>query len=193
MSHSSDRPPPSPVPDGNRRGWHKTSTSFLKSALTGHDSLSLGGDSTISGGRGASDSGSGGTLTRISDPETDSHVEGILSTEASMIVLDTLELIVQVVSSTDHSTALLASVLRVHLHALGTYQSTSFLCHLFAVQRSFVFKFPGLLFDEASEHCADLCLRLLKHCSSSISAVRSQASASLYLLMRQNFEIGNVR
>ena len=96
-------------------------------------------------------------------------------------------------SSTDHSTALLASVLRVHLHALGTHQSTSFLCHLFAVQRSFVFKFPGLLFDEASEHCADLCLRLLKHCSSSISAVRSQASASLYLLMRQNFEIGNVR
>ena len=63
---------------------------------------------------------------------------------------------------------------------------------LFSVQRSFVFKFPSLLFDEASEHCADLCLRLLKHCSSSISPVRSQSSASLYLLMRQNFEIGNV-
>ena len=55
-----------------------------------------------------------------------------------------------------------------------------------------MFKFPSLLFDEASEHCADLCLRLLKHCSSSISPVRSQSSASLYLLMRQNFEIGNV-
>ena len=98
FSVPSDRPPPSPVPDANRRGWHKTSTSFLKSALTGHDSLSLGGDSTISssGGRGTSDSGGGGTLTRISDPETDSHLEGILSTEASMVVLDTLELIVQV-------------------------------------------------------------------------------------------------
>ena len=81
---------------------------------------------------------------------------------------------------------------QVLLHALGTNQSTMFLQHLFAVQRSFVFKFPSLLFDEASEHCADLCLRLLKHCSSSISPVRSQASASLYLLMRQNFEIGNV-
>ena len=100
--------------------------------------------------------------------------------------------IVQVVSHTDHSQGLLASVLRVLLHALGTNQSTMFLQHLFAVQRSFVFKFPSLLFDEASEHCADLCLRLLKHCSSSISPVRSQASASLYLLMRQNFEIGNV-
>nr|CAD7401940.1 unnamed protein product [Timema cristinae] len=52
--------------------------------------------------------------------------------------------------------------------------------------------FPNLLFDEETEHCADLCLRLLKHCSSSMSSVRSQASASLYLLMRQNFEIGNV-
>ena len=127
------------------------------------------------------------------------------------------------VSHTDHSQGLLTSVLKVLLHALGTNQSTFFIRHLFAVQRSFVFKvsinvwvefvfgtefrrlllisqimkifslqFPSLLFDEASEHCADLCLRLLRHCSSSISAVRSQSSASLYLLMRQNFEIGNV-
>ncbi len=82
-----------------------------------------------------------------------------------MVVLDTLETIVQVVSQTDHgSTGLLASVLRVLLHALGTNQSAYFLKHLFAVQRSFVFKFPSLLFDEASEHCADLCLRLLRHC-----------------------------
>ena len=123
--------------------------------------------------------------------ETSSHLEGCLATESSMIVLDTLELIVQVVSHTDHSQGLLTSVLKVLLHALGTNQSTFFIRHLFAVQRSFVFKFPSLLFDEASEHCADLCLRLLKHCSSSISAVRSQSSASLYLLMRQNFEIGN--
>lgn len=48
------------------------------------------------------------------------------------------------------------------------------------------------MFDEETEQCADLCLQLLRHCSSSISTVRSQASASLYLLMRQNFEIGNV-
>ena len=126
------------------------------------------------------------------DYEMATHMEGNLATEASMLVLDTLDLIVQVVSHTDHSQGLLASVLRVLLHALGTNQSTLFLQHLFAVQRSFVFKFPSLLFDEASEHCADLCLRLLKHCSASISPVRSQASASLYLLMRQNFEIGNV-
>ena len=49
-----------------------------------------------------------------------------------------------------------------------------------------------MLFEEDTELCADLCLRLLRHCSSSVGSVRSQASASLYLLMRQNFEIGNV-
>ncbi|CAF4341219.1 unnamed protein product, partial [Adineta steineri] len=56
---------------------------------------------------------------------------------------------------------------------------------------SIVYKFPELLFEEDTEHCADLCLRLLKHCSSCLSTIRSHASASLYLLMRQNFEIGN--
>lgn len=55
-----------------------------------------------------------------------------------------------------------------------------------------VFQFPELLFEEETEQCADLCLRLLRHCSSSIGPIRSHASASLYLLMRQNFEIGNV-
>lgn len=49
-----------------------------------------------------------------------------------------------------------------------------------------------MLFEEDTELCADLCLRLLRHCSSSVGSVRSHASASLYLLMRQNFEIGNV-
>lgn len=53
-------------------------------------------------------------------------------------------------------------------------------------------QFPNLLFDEETEQCADLCLQLLKHCSSLLSSIRSHASASLYLLMRQNFEIGNV-
>jgi hypothetical protein len=60
------------------------------------------------------------------------------------------------------------------------------------MKHNFFLQFPNLLFDEETEQCADLCLRLLKHCSSSMSSVRSQASASLYLLMRQNFEIGNV-
>merc|ERR1719391_711178 len=132
-----------------------------------------------------------GSSKRDWDPELESHIEGNLATEVSMIVLDTLTVVEQVVAAADHSQTLLASVLRVMLHALNTNQSTSFLQHLFAVQRALVTKHPNLLFDEATEHCAALCKCLLKHCSSSIAQVRSQASASLYLLMRQNFEIGN--
>lgn len=66
-----------------------------------------------------------------------------------------------------------------------------FCCYCCVVLFCFL-QFPELLFEEETEQCADLCLRLLRHCSSSIGTIRSHASASLYLLMRQNFEIGNV-
>lgn len=77
------------------------------------------------------------------------------------------------------------------MRALACNQSNEALHHLFGTQRALVFKFPNLLFDEETEHCADLCLQLLTHCSSLLPAVRAHAAASLYLLMRQNFEIGN--
>lgn len=176
MSRSSrkgDRAPPSPNPDGSSRRWNRTSYSNSNMPRPAPDTLDPVRQTTSW------------------DPETESHIEGNLATEASMIVLDTLEVVGQVVAQTDQSQTLLASVLRVILHALNTHQSTFLLQHLFAAQRSLVSKFPNLLFDEATEHCAALCKSLLKHCSSSISAIRSQASASLYLLMRQNFEIGN--
>ena len=70
------------------------------------------------------------------DYETATHMEGNLATESSMLVLDTLELIVQIVSHTDHSQGLLACVLRVLLHALATNQSNMFLQHLFAGKNS---------------------------------------------------------
>ncbi|GBM46681.1 Dedicator of cytokinesis protein 7 [Araneus ventricosus] len=119
------------------------------------------------------------------------HLEGNLAAEVIMVVLDTLELIVQVACHSDALQGVLSTVLKVLLHALGSNQSNTVLQNMFATQRSLVYKFPELLFEEETEQCADLCLRLLRHCSSSISSVRSQASASLYLLMRQNFEIGN--
>jgi len=125
------------------------------------------------------------------EPESSSTLEGNLATEVSFIILDTLEQIVQVASRSDSLQGLLGPVLKVLLYALARNQSTCVLRHMFATQRSLVFRFSSLLFDEESEQCADLCLQLLKHCSSSRSVVRSQASASLYLLMRQNFEIGN--
>uniref|UniRef100_A0A1B6EVF4 Dedicator of cytokinesis protein 7 n=1 Tax=Cuerna arida TaxID=1464854 RepID=A0A1B6EVF4_9HEMI len=126
-----------------------------------------------------------------SQAESDAHIEGNLATEVSLVILDTLEQIVQVSSQSDHLQCLLGPTLKVLLHALSRNQSTFVLHNMFATQRSLVFKFPNLLFDEETEQCADLCLQLLKHCSSLLSSIRSHASASLYLLMRQNFEIGN--
>ncbi|XP_035472282.2 dedicator of cytokinesis protein 7 isoform X3 [Scophthalmus maximus] len=123
--------------------------------------------------------------------EQESVVDGNLATEASLIVLDTLEIVVKTVVASELKESVLGGVLRVLLHSMAGNQSALFLQHCFITQRALVFKFPEMLFEEDTELCADLCLRLLRHCSSSVGSVRSHASASLYLLMRQNFEIGN--
>lgn len=97
----------------------------------------------------------------------------------------------QVISNNGALQDLLGTAFRVLLHAMGCSQSVQVYENLFACQRSIIQKFPELVFESETEYCADLCLRLLSHCSSSIASIRSQACASLYLLMRQNFEIGN--
>lgn len=127
-----------------------------------------------------------------SESEINYYIEGSLATEITLVILDTLEMIVQVASQSEIHHNLLGTVLRVLLHALARNQSTLALQSLFATQRSLIFKFHNLLFDEETDICADLCLLLLKHCGSQLPLIRSQAAASLYLLMRQNFEIGNV-
>lgn len=93
---------------------------------------------------------------------------------------------------------------------------------MFGTQRSMVAKFPELIFGDSqderdfdididdddkglenyhfstsspsSNRCANLILMLLRHCAlnSSTSGVRAEAAASLYSLMRQNFDIENV-
>lgn len=127
-----------------------------------------------------------------SESEINYYIEGSLATEITLVILDTLEMIVQVATQSEIHHNLLGTVLRVLLHALARNQSTLALQSLFATQRSLIFKFHNLLFDEETDICADLCLLLLKHCGSQLPLIRSQAAASLYLLMRQNFEIGNV-
>ncbi|XP_028728324.1 dedicator of cytokinesis protein 6 isoform X1 [Peromyscus leucopus] len=123
--------------------------------------------------------------------EHEALVDGNLATEASLVVLDMLEIIVQTVMLSEARESVLSAVLKVVLYSLGSAQSALFLQHGLATQRALVSKFPELLFEEDTELCADLCLRLLRHCGSRVSAIRTHASASLYLLMRQNFEIGH--
>ncbi|GAB6031639.1 hypothetical protein CHUAL_009399 [Chamberlinius hualienensis] len=161
-----DRRPPSPgVSHGDRLRWRKDQTQWRPSTDVVERSKA--------------------------ELECDAHIQGNLATEVTAVVLDMLEIIVNVASQSDNLQGLVGTVFRVLLHSFSRNQSTAVLQNLFATQRSLVFKFPGLMFDEETEQCADLCLQLLRHCSSSISVVRAQSSASLYLLMRQNFEIGN--
>lgn len=100
--------------------------------------------------------------------------------------------------------------------------TTAALQCMFGTQRSMVAKFPELLFGDglserdldvdtdnndkgienyhfstnspSSNRCANLNLMLLRHCAmnSSTVGVRAQAAASLYSLMRQNFDVENV-
>ncbi|XP_028405418.1 dedicator of cytokinesis protein 7-like [Dendronephthya gigantea] len=125
------------------------------------------------------------------DIELKTKFFGCMSGEIAMIILDTLENIVETSISSDHSHTILSGVLKVLLHCLNCYQSERVLQSMFPTQRSIVAKYPELLFEDDTELIADLCSRLLHHCSSSQASIRTQASASLYLLMRQNYQIGN--
>uniref|UniRef100_A0A8D2NF67 Dedicator of cytokinesis 8 n=1 Tax=Zonotrichia albicollis TaxID=44394 RepID=A0A8D2NF67_ZONAL len=82
---------------------------------------------------------------------------------------------------------LLGGVLKVLVNSLGYDQSTTYLTHCFGTLRALIAKFGDLLFEEEVEQCADLCQRVLHHCSSSIDITRTQACATLYLLMRYSF------
>uniref|UniRef100_A0A8C3UR56 Dedicator of cytokinesis 8 n=1 Tax=Catharus ustulatus TaxID=91951 RepID=A0A8C3UR56_CATUS len=113
-------------------------------------------------------------------------ISGNLATEANLIILDMQENIIQV-RSTECRDNLLGGVLKVLVNSLGYDQSTTYLTHCFATLRALIAKFGDLLFEEEVEQCADLCQRVLHHCSSSIDITRTQACATLYLLMRYSF------
>ncbi|KAK0422809.1 hypothetical protein QR680_007798 [Steinernema hermaphroditum] len=128
-----------------------------------------------------------------SGSEIDSVFEATLCTEVSLTVLDTLELIIRVLNSpgSDHLSFALPVVLKIFMHMLACNQSVTTLDNVFASQRAVVVKYPELIFEQQSEQCGELCLQLLRHCASKLPQIRSQAAASLYLLMRQSFECGS--
>uniref|UniRef100_A0A669CI86 Dedicator of cytokinesis 8 n=1 Tax=Oreochromis niloticus TaxID=8128 RepID=A0A669CI86_ORENI len=111
-------------------------------------------------------------------------ISGNLATESNLIVLDLLETIVQVRTVLN---TLIGGVLKVLLHSLTCNQSTTFLSHTFSTLRALVVKFGDLLFEEEAEQCADLCQKVLQYCSSPVDENRSQACATLYLIMRYSY------
>ncbi|XP_065513982.1 dedicator of cytokinesis protein 8 [Caloenas nicobarica] len=114
-------------------------------------------------------------------------ISGNLATEANLIILDMQENIIQASFAAECRDNLLGGVLKVLVNSLGCDQSTTYLTHCFATLRALIAKFGDFLFEEEVEQCADLCQRVLHHCSSSIDTTRTQACATLYFLMRYSF------
>ncbi|XP_034026414.1 dedicator of cytokinesis protein 8 isoform X2 [Thalassophryne amazonica] len=114
-------------------------------------------------------------------------ISGNLATEANLIVLDLLETIVQGVPLSECKDSVVGGVLKVLLHSLTCNQSTTYLSHTFSTLRALVVKFGDMLFEEEAEQCADLCQKVLQYCSSLVDENRSQACATLYLIMRFSY------
>ncbi|XP_053322371.1 dedicator of cytokinesis protein 8 isoform X2 [Spea bombifrons] len=114
-------------------------------------------------------------------------LSGNLATEANLVILDMLEIIIQVNLTTECKDNLLGGILKVLVHSLSTNQSITYLSHCFSSIRLIVIKFGDFLFEEEVEQCSDLCQKVLHHCSSSMESTRIQACATLYLIMRYSF------
>lgn len=109
-----------------------------------------------------------------------------------MILLEALESFVQAkeveLVEGAQPNLLLDQVFKVLKTSLKLRQSVSYLTHAYATLRTFVFKFPKALFTLNTQYCAKLCNLVLAHCNYRNKAVRSEASAIIYLFMKKNFE-----
>uniref|UniRef100_A0A3Q2CL51 Dedicator of cytokinesis 11 n=1 Tax=Cyprinodon variegatus TaxID=28743 RepID=A0A3Q2CL51_CYPVA len=119
-------------------------------------------------------------------------LEGNISTEVCLSILDVLSLFTQCFKTqlldSDGHNPLMRKVFDVYLTFLKVGQSEAAIRHVFAVLRGFISKFPSVLFKGRVTLCEDLCCEVLKCCVSKLAALRAEASALLYLLMRNNYE-----
>uniref|UniRef100_A0A8B9TUG0 Dedicator of cytokinesis 11 n=1 Tax=Anas platyrhynchos TaxID=8839 RepID=A0A8B9TUG0_ANAPL len=119
-------------------------------------------------------------------------LEGNIATEVCLTVLDTISFFTQSFKtqllSNDGHNPLMKKVFDIHLAFLKNGQSEAVLKHVFASLRAFISKFPSAFFKGRVNMCAALCYEILKCCTSKVASTRNEASALLYLLMRNNFE-----
>ncbi|XP_018085480.1 dedicator of cytokinesis protein 11 isoform X2 [Xenopus laevis] len=119
-------------------------------------------------------------------------LEGNCATEVSLTVLDTISFFTQTfrtqLLNTDCHNPLMKKIFDIYLAFLKNGQSEMCLKHVFASLRAFISKFPSAFFKGRVNMCAAFCYEVLKCCTSKLSSTRNEASAVLYLLMRNNFE-----
>ncbi|CAG5929495.1 unnamed protein product [Menidia menidia] len=119
-------------------------------------------------------------------------LEGNISTEVCLSVLDVVSLFTQcfktqLLDSEGHN-PLMKKVFDVYLTFLKVGQSEAAFKQVFAALRAFINKFPLVLFKGRVTLCEALCCEVLKCCVSKLGSLRAEASALLYLLMRNNYE-----
>ncbi|XP_030195007.1 dedicator of cytokinesis protein 11 isoform X1 [Gadus morhua] len=119
-------------------------------------------------------------------------LEGNISTEVCLTVLDVLSLFTQCFKNklldNDGHNVLMKKVFDVYLTFLKVGQSEAALRHVFAALRAFINKFPVVLFKGRVTLCAALCCEALTCCVSRLASLRAEAAGLLYLLMRNNYE-----
>ncbi|KAH9636156.1 hypothetical protein HF086_007108 [Spodoptera exigua] len=111
-----------------------------------------------------------------------------LAAEVSLTLLQALDTIVQSCSVLECGQAVCSAALQVVLRALQRNQSGAVLQHMFATLRSLIVKLGWSCCGEES----GICRVLLRHCAALSACTRAHASATLYALMRQHYQLGNV-
>uniref|UniRef100_T1J4R8 Dedicator of cytokinesis protein 9 n=1 Tax=Strigamia maritima TaxID=126957 RepID=T1J4R8_STRMM len=119
-------------------------------------------------------------------------LEANMASEVSLICLDVLGLYCthfkEQLLFNNGDNQLMRKIFDIYLSFLQVGQSEKLQRHIFAALRSFLIKFPMVLFRGNALLCGKLCYELLKNCNSKLSSTRNEACAILYLLMRSNFE-----
>uniref|UniRef100_A0A0A9VXP9 Dedicator of cytokinesis protein 9 n=1 Tax=Lygus hesperus TaxID=30085 RepID=A0A0A9VXP9_LYGHE len=119
-------------------------------------------------------------------------LEANLATEVGLAVLDVLGLYClhfrDTLMADGGDNQVMGSVFSLYLSFLQVGQSETLFRHVFAALRAFINNFSKPLFQGNATLCGQLCLELLRCCNSRLSAIRQEACAILYLLMRSNFE-----
>ncbi|XP_026325619.1 dedicator of cytokinesis protein 7 isoform X2 [Hyposmocoma kahamanoa] len=131
--------------------------------------------------------GGGGKELPTSPAHPLPDLSATLSAEVALTLLHAIETIVQTCNNLDSGQSVCCTALQVLLRALQRNQSTTVLQHMFASVRALILKLGWSCCGEEW----GMCVVLLRHCAANANATRAHASATLYALMRQHYQLGN--
>ncbi|KPI93942.1 Dedicator of cytokinesis protein 9 [Papilio xuthus] len=109
---------------------------------------------------------------------------GCLATEVGLAIIDRACLFMKHVGVAEGAAA------KPYLKLLHLPQSETLYKHLFAALRAYINQFSETLFEGGSTLCAGVVSSVVRLCGARAAWLRREAAATLYLLMRANFQHG---